>query len=263
MTSDAELLFLGTGASLGVPLLGCKCAICRSNNPHNKRTRCSSLLTVQGKKFLIDCGPDFHTQALKYGVDHIDGLILTHTHNDHTAGLDETRAFRFIMGKSVPCLLSLESADAIKSRFPFLIYANPKIPDSVAAIKLQVLSTERGEVEFEGVQIKHFAYSQSGMRVDGYRFGNFAYVTDIHTYPHTIFDDLEGVEILVVSALRFTHSYVHLSIDEAIDFARRIKAKQTYFIHMTHELDHESTNAYLPPDIRLAYDGLRLFWKME
>lgn len=258
MTNTGHFLFLGTGSSMGIPVVGCHCPVCRSESPCNQRTRPSGLLTINGKRLLIDCGPDFRLQALKHHIEHLDGLILTHAHHDHIAGIDELRVLYMRSKKPLPCLLSKHTAEDLHLRYSY-IFKDPVNPmQLVSRIHLQVLEGDRGETSFVGCPIRYFTYSQGGMAVNGYRIGNFAYVSDIRDYPETIFDDLKGVEHLVVSALRFELTAFHLGINEAIDFAERAGAKHTWLTHIAHELEHEATNGYLPPNIRMAYDGLEL-----
>lgn len=256
MVQNGEMLILGSGGSLGVPVIGCTCPVCTSNDPHNKRLRSSVLVSMGGKKLLIDCGPDFRYQALKFGIDTLDGIILTHTHNDHVAGVDDLRTFSFRAGRSNPCLLSPESAEDMRIRYYFLFRRNEQYPEIPIPLHMQELEKNRGEVEFVGLKMRYFSYDQIGMRIDGYRFGDLAYVTDIHRYPETIYEDLKGIRTLVISALRFPVSHMHFTVDQAVDFAKKVGAAETYLIHTSHELDYEKTNAYLPENIRMAYDGL-------
>lgn len=251
-----HFLFLGTGASMGIPVIGCHCAVCKSESPCNQRTRPSGLLTINSKKILIDCGPDFRMQALKHHIEHLDGLILTHSHHDHIAGIDDLRVYNMRKKELLPCLLSKETERNLKHRYHYFFEdASDKL---IARMHLQVLPEERGEVEFLDIPIRYVTYEQAGMAVNGFRFGDFAYISDIRKYPKTIFDDLKGVKILVVSALRLEPSPMHFSIDEAIAFVSQVGAEEAWLTHIAHDLDHEATNARLPPKIRMAYDGLEL-----
>lgn len=247
---------------MGIPVIGCGCPVCRSGSPCNQRSRPSGVITIGKKQFLIDCGPDFRMQALKYNISHLDGLILTHAHHDHTAGIDELRVLYLRSKKHLPCLLSHDTAEEIRNRY-YYIFDKPAQDQLLPRIRLQILEDARGEVNFEGVPIRYVTYEQAGMKVNGFRFGNFAYISDIRHYPETLFEDLAGVETLVLSALRFEKTPFHLGIDEAIAFAQRLGAHHTWLTHIAHELDHEATNAYLPANIRMAYDGLELTWKDE
>lgn len=258
MNVKCQFLFLGSGGSMGIPVIGCSCPVCRSDLPQNKRMRPSALLMIDNQRILIDCGPDFKEQALRYHIDLLDGIILTHAHHDHTAGFDELRIYSLRGHHPIPCLLSPETLADLKRRFYYIFDENNPYADLTAKFTLQLLESDRGLTAFQGLKIRYFSYKQGGMKINGFRFGNLAYVTDIREYSETVFEDLKDLDILIVSALRFSPSLMHLSIDEAIDFAKRVKAKKTWLMHIAHELDHEKTNAYLPEDIRLAYDGLQL-----
>lgn len=253
-----KILFLGTGGSCGVPLIGCSCGVCQSTNPYNQRLRPSVLLTIEERLFLIDAGPDFRAQALRHGITRLDGLLLTHSHNDHVGGIDDLRPIcYFNQERSLPVLLSADTAEDIDRRYHYMLRSKTsKVFKS--KFHFQLLPDRQGEVIFEGIPIHYVSYLQAGMPVTGYRFGEFAYITDIRIFDPSIFEELKGVKTLVISALRYTHSDLHLSVDEAIDFARKIKAEKVWLTHISHELEHEQTNAYLPANMSLAYDGLQI-----
>ncbi|MCH9625865.1 MAG: Ribonuclease BN [Chlamydiales bacterium] len=253
-----SFLFLGTGGSAGIPMVGCHCSVCSSLEPKNKRLRPSGLLTIDGKKLLIDTGPDFRTQALRYGIDHLDGVLLTHSHFDHVAGLDELRSYYLIDRKPLAVVIPKPTLADLKKRYDYLFRAKSWGVSLTAQLEFQVLESERGETQFLDIPIRYTCFEQAGMPVTGYRFGSFAYISDIRVYPESIFEDLSGVKTLVLSALRHELSLMHLNIEEAIEFAQKVGAKKTYFTHMGHELEHISTNQNLPTGFELAYDGLLL-----
>lgn len=259
----AQLCFLGTGASAGVPAIGCHCPVCSSTLPHNKRLRTSALITTAHRKILIDCGPDFRTQALTHKIDTIDGVILTHSHNDHTAGIDDLKVYCFRENKSLPCLVSAETEEEIVRRFDYLFNPKDEYRGFTAHLNLHTLPGTNGAIDFLGLNVRYFSYEQLHMGVNGFRLGDLAYITDIRKYDESIFDELHGINTLVLSALRFTHSPMHLTIDEAVDFSRRVGAAHTWIIHTSHELDYEKTNAYLPENVRMAYDGLIIHFHAE
>jgi phosphoribosyl 1,2-cyclic phosphate phosphodiesterase len=262
MKTKGSFLFYGTGGSTGIPVIGCDCAVCRSDSPCNKRLRPSGLLTVGDRRLLIDCGPDFREQALRYDLSHLDGVILTHTHYDHIGGIDELRIFFFRYEEPLSCLLSKSSLKELQSRLHYMFAKRSHGNNIPVQLDFQLLSEARGVMEFRDIPLSYVTYRQGGMLVNGYRFGNFAYITDISDYPESIFDDLSGCETLVVSALRHSPSHVHFTLDEAVAFARRVGAKRTWFNHISHELDHEETNEQLPPDVQLAYDGLTIEFEL-
>lgn len=253
-----SLTFLGTGGSVGVPLLGCFCDVCRSTSPLNKRLRTSALLEIDSRRFLIDAGPDFRQQALRANLTVFDGLLFTHAHHDHTGGMDDLRPIQFQRESPLPILLSKCTEKDLKERFHYFFYPPHSGESFVKRFELIVLPDLSGEVFFEGLKIRYMTYEQGGMAVNGFRLGDFAYLTDIKHYSEDIFKYLKGVKTLVVSALRMTPSNLHFSVDDAIDFANRVKAEHTWLTHLSHELDYEQTNAYLPSNIRLAYDGLKI-----
>ncbi len=242
---------------MGVPVIGCSCAVCRSKNPKNKRLRPGALIQANEKVFLIDPGPDFRTQALKEGIHTLDGVLITHAHHDHTAGIDDLRVYN--KGDyHLPCLLSQETYDDLKVRYAYIFNPTAESKTLLTRFSVQLLENTRGSVDFEGLPIRYFTFEQMGMAVNGYRLGNFAYVSDIKHYPETLFEDLEGVEILVVSALRKSASHMHFNLSEAVAFAQKVRAKETYLTHIAHDLEHEATNKELPLGIFLAYDELEI-----
>lgn len=249
----SKALFVGTGASLGVPVIGCTCAVCQSTDPKNKRTRSSLLLTTHGKKLLIDAGPDLRCQALKYSIDHLDGVLFTHAHHDHTAGIDDLRIYNFRNKAAIPCLTSADTAEDLKKRFYYMFGDAPGVKER---INLDVLPDDEGSCAFQGVPLRYFTYEQVGMKVFGFRFGKMAYVTDIKTYSDSLLEELKSLDILVLSALRFGPSHMHFTVDDAVEFIRKVAPKKAYLTHIAHELDHDKTNKYLPNGIELAYDGL-------
>lgn len=252
-----KLLFLGTGASLGVPMLGCQCEVCQSTSPFNKRLRPSALLQINQKQLLIDVGPDFRYQALRSHLTHLDGILFTHSHQDHTAGIDDLRPLSFKRETPLPFLCSAETAKDIKERFHFAfkpIHTHPL----TSRLEAHLLPDKKGKIIFQGIEVGYYTFYQDNMGVNAYRFGDLAYVSDIKNFDPDIFDWLKGVKVLVVSALRFTPSNLHLSVDEAVDFANQVGVEKAWLTHTSHDLDYEKTNAYLPSHIQLAYDGLEI-----
>lgn len=253
-----HLLFLGTGGSLGVPVIGCNCPVCTSDLPFNKRLRSSALIRFGNKSYLIDAGPDLRMQALKYKIDHLDGMFLTHSHYDHIAGLDDLRIFYYLQKERIPCLLSAETFDEIQVRYHYLL---KHFEDGVRVgihLNMQLLEDDFGSTDFAGVHVNYLSYYQAGMKVNGFRFGNLAYISDIKQYSEQVITALKGIDILILSALRPETTEMHFSLSEGIAFAQKVEAKQTYFTHVAHDLDYEKTEAQLPKGFHLSYDGLEI-----
>jgi phosphoribosyl 1,2-cyclic phosphate phosphodiesterase len=211
---------------------------------------------------LIDVGPDFRQQALTYGIDRLDGLLLTHTHYDHIAGIDELRIFYFKQNRELPLLLSQESFTSLKIRYPYLFQRLGEATTVSARLELHLLPQDSGEIEFSGAHIGYCTYRQGDMSVNGYRIGDFAYISDIREYDDSVFKALRGVKNLVLSALREKPSELHLSLEEAVAFARKVEAKNTRLTHLSHYIDHETMNAKLPPDVQLAFDGMEMHFEI-
>ncbi len=253
-----EFTFLGTGGSAGIPVIGCRCAVCTSTSPYNRRLRSAGLIQVEGKHFLIDAGPDLREQALTREINHLDGVLLTHAHADHTGGIDDLRSYYFLTHEKLPCALSSETFEEVKRRYHYMIQPHVTGKSLSAQLDFHVLSSDAGEFSIGGASFQFFSYYQVDMKVTGYRWGNFAYVSDIRQYSDEIFSHLKGVEVLVLSALRPVPTAMHFSVEEAIAFSRRVGARTTYLTHIAHDLEYAQTNALLPPDVRLSYDGLKI-----
>jgi len=189
--------FLGTGSSTGIPVIGCHCAICTSLSPYNKRLRPAGLISCGGKEILIDAGPDVREQILREKIEHIDGLILTHAHYDHIGGLDELRAFFFKSKKPLPCLLSHATYQELQKRYDYLFVERIN-GNYTAKFDFEMVEEDCAEKTFLGLPISYVTFYQGGMEVKGYRMGNFAYICDIRDYEESIFEELKGVDILVL-----------------------------------------------------------------
>ncbi len=262
MSENAELIFLGTGTSMGVPTLGCGCDVCHSTDPHNNRMRASIALKFhQGgtpRTVLIDTGPDFRTQAIRFGISAVDAVLYTHGHADHVLGFDDLRPLTF--GKAAPTPLYADdpTANIIERIFDYTFRTVDRYPTS-ARVDLHRLSTEPGtSLPLFGVCFERIPVLHGRNTIAGYRFGSAAYLTDMSDIPEASYDRLRGLDIVVLDALRREPHPSHSHLDKSIAIAQRIGAKRTYFTHIGHDLDHGPTAEDLPETIYMAYDGLRL-----
>lgn len=255
-SSLIELLFLGTGTSHGVPMIGCDCDVCTSTDPKNKRTRCSALIRIAepDTHILIDTSIDLRQQMLRHRITHIDAILFTHHHADHVFGLDDVRTFTDRQGR-IECYVPPVDEAWMRNVFGYAFGA-PDVPDQGGLPRLD-LNAVRGPFEIGGrrvipIELPHGPY----VKVLGYRIGALAYLTDCNGIPDEAMQHLRGLDVLVLDALRPQPHPTHFSIDEAIAAARKINARQTFFTHMSHRSDHGALAAYLPEGIRPAYDGL-------
>jgi len=256
--NNERFLFTGTGGSMGVPVIGCHCPVCTSPVKENKRLRSAGFLYVQDKVIAIDAGPDFRTQCLRYGIEDIDGIFVTHTHADHINGLDDVRIFHFRKKAPIPLMLSEVSTEDIEARFHYFFPPFKGDMSQSKKIDLQIVDKDFGDVEFLGIPFKVVTYYQAGMKITGFRYKSFAYITDIQTYSDEIYEHLQGLDTLVLSALRWTPSLVHFTIDDALTFIDKVKPKKALLTHIAHDLEHHDTLERLPDHVRVAYDGLEV-----
>jgi phosphoribosyl 1,2-cyclic phosphate phosphodiesterase len=256
--SAGRFLFLGTGGAAGVPQIGCHCDVCRSKDPLNKRLRAAGLITLGKSHILIDAGPDLREQALTYHISDLAAVLLTHSHADHVAGIDDLRPYYFLHKKKLPCVLSNETYAEVKIRYHYLLEAISSSKSISAQIDFQVLPSDFGVYKVEGAEITYFSYYQVGTKVTGFRLGGFAYVTDIRTYSEQVEKALQGVDVLVLSAPRRRENHAHWGLDEALAFSRKVAAKKTYVTHITHDLEHHALSQELPQEVSLAHDGLEI-----
>lgn len=247
-----KLTFLGTGTSCGVPVIGCQCEVCRSEDPRDKRTRCSALVETENTRLLIDCGPDFRQQILPQPFRKIDGILITHSHYDHMGGMDDIRPY--CQFGEINVYADPFAKESMLEMLPYC-FAENRYP-GVPAIGLHEILPHVpfiiGDFEIVPFEVMH-----GKLPILGYRIGPLAYITDMKTIHDTEMPYLEGVEVLVVNALRFTKPHhSHQLVDDAIAFAQRVGARRTLLIHMCHDVGlHEEVNQKLPEGIELAYDG--------
>jgi len=254
--SEVELLFLGTGTSAGVPMIGCHCDVCRSPDPHDKRTRPSVVISYNGCRVLVDAAPELRLQCVASGVDRIDAVVITHAHADHIMGLDDVRRFNSIKGGPLDLWADGFTHEILEKCFGYA-FREPSSESKLFRPHLNRRYIE-GPFEIAGVRWTPVPLMHGEMRVLGFRVGRLAYCTDVSRIPEDSFPLLEGVELLVLDALQHKKHATHFNVEEAIEAARRVGARQTYFTHIAHGLAHELTNHSLPEGMRLAYDGQRV-----
>lgn len=251
--SRGSLTLLGTGSSFGVPVVGCSCGVCTSKDERNQRLRCAALIEYQGKKLLIDAGPDIRHQLLRAKVGAIDGLLLTHAHYDHIGGLDDLRVFT--LQQPLHCLLSKNTLNEVQDRFPYIfkkVEAGNSLP---VHFNFECFQADSGLFSLAGLEMEFFTFYQGKMPVNGFRFGDIAYLSDLNKPAKSLVEQLRGVKTLIVSALRYEPSPIHLSLEEARDFALEVGAEQAFMIHVAHDMEHSEASNFLPPNMNLAYDG--------
>lgn len=249
-----RVTFLGTGTSTGVPVIGCDCHVCKSDDPKNRRGRVSAMLSWDDNNVVIDTGPDFREQMLRHEVKHVEAVLYTHSHVDHLYGLDDLRMFCFRRGGPIPVYADPFTLSRIRHVFDYTFQTKT---EGGGTAKLDLAPLD-GSFELLGRTIEPMVVMHGSLPVTAFRVGKFAYCTDCNHVPAETMASLEGVEVLVLDALRDKPHSTHFSIDEAVAVARKIGARQTYFVHMTHDVDHETVDAALPRGIDLAYDGLQI-----
>ena len=254
----ATMIFLGTGTSMGVPTLGCTCEVCRSAEPHNRRTRSSIALIYGGHTVLIDTGPDFREQAMREALGRVDAVLYTHGHADHILGFDDLRPLTFGSGGPVPLYADDGTAQVLERIFEYTFRKVDRYPTS-ARVDLRRLGTEPGTaVELFGARFERVPVTHGRETITGYRFGKAAYLTDMSDLPVESLQMLHGLDVLVLDALRREPHPTHSHLANSVRLAEQIGAKRTYFTHISHGLDHMPTEAELPKGVHLAYDGLHL-----
>lgn len=247
--------FLGTGTSQGIPVIGCECRVCKSLDFRDKRYRTSIYLEAKGVSLVVDTGPDFRMQMLRAGVKRLDAVLLTHEHKDHTAGLDDIRPFNFSQKMDMPVFARKHVLDQILQEYSY-IFSDKKYP---GVPRVESIEISENPFHVNGLAVTPIPVLHYKLPVLGFRFGDFSYITDANFIPSKSMKLLEGTEVLVLNALQIDPHISHFTLEEAVQMARIIGAKQTYFTHISHRLGlHDQIDKGLPDGISLAYDGLEL-----
>ena len=247
-----KVILLGTGTSHGIPMIGCDCPVCTSKDPRDKRTRTSIYVRYGDLDLLVDTPPELRLQCVAYGVRRVDAILMTHHHIDHLAGLDDVRRFNWMQGGSLPVYGLPQTLQRISEAFRYAVTEDPGYPSAKPILEL---IPHDGDLELGGHRIVPLPLLHGQMPVLGFRFGGFAYCTDVSFIPDESLALLSNLEVLVLEGLRHRPHPTHFNLQQGVEWARRIGAKQTYFTHIAHELKHQEANAELPPDMALGYDG--------
>ncbi|MFC5411215.1 MBL fold metallo-hydrolase [Larkinella bovis] len=249
------ITLLGTGTSSGVPLIGCACEVCRSIDFRDKRLRTSIHLAIDGKSVVVDTGPDFRQQMLRTGIQRLDAVVFTHEHKDHTAGLDEVRAYNFLQGQDVPVYARQRVLSQLRTEYAY-IFAEKKYP-GIPRIRMHEIGNESFDIE--GIPFIPIDVLHHRLPVFGYRIYNFTYLTDLNYISDEELAKVYGTEILVLDALQIEPHLSHFTLDQAIALTERIRPERTYFVHMSHKIGlHREVEKRLPASIRLGYDGMKI-----
>lgn len=249
------ITFLGTGTSQGVPVIGCSCEVCKSLDYRDKRLRASVHIQISGQSFVIDTGPDFRQQMLREGINRLDAVLFTHAHRDHTAGLDDVRAYNFLQKMDMPVYGMPETLHQIQNDFAYIFdeHGYPGLP----RIDLRPISHNPfsvNEVEVTPLPVVHLK-----LPVLGFRIGDFSYITDANFISEETIEKLRGTNVLVLNALQQEPHISHFTLTEAIQVAQKVGAHKTYFTHLSHKMGlHADVSKILPPNIEIAFDGLSL-----
>ncbi len=252
-----RVTLLGTGTSTGIPIPGCDCEVCTSDDPHDRRLRCACRIESDGLSVLIDTGPDLRQQCLTQGIRQVDAVLYTHEHFDHVAGLDDLRPFLIWNRTPLPCHAAHRTYDELRRRYDY-IFVDGSYP-GVPKLELHEITGPFNVSSRYGapgvLNVVPVPAMHGELPIIGFRFGRFAYMTDVSDLPEASYGLLRDLDVLILSALRQQPHPTHFSFEEAISAAERIGAENTYFIHMTHNVLHRRDDAMLPDGVRLAYDG--------
>ena len=250
-----KITFLGTGTSSGVPMIGCACPVCRSLDYRDQRLRVAVHLAVAGRSILVDTGPDFRQQMLRANIAQLDAVLFTHEHKDHTAGLDDVRAFNFRQQQEIPVFAEPRVLEQLKREFAY-IFAEHKYP-GVPQVRLHPIEDDQQPFEVLGVAVQPLRAMHHRLPVLGFRVGGFAYLTDANLLPPSTLEQLRGADTIVLNALRHEPHLSHFTLSQAVEILEELRPRRAYLTHISHQLGrHREVEATLPPWIRLAYDGL-------
>ncbi|HNQ12191.1 MAG TPA: MBL fold metallo-hydrolase [Bacteroidia bacterium] len=256
MTNKLKFTFLGTGTSQGIPVIGCKCSICQSTDEKDKRLRCSMLIQSETSTAVIDSGPDFRQQMLRAKVTKLDGLVFTHEHKDHVAGMDDIRAFNFVQKKKINVYASQQVQRALQREFPY-IFEEEKYP-GVPEIEMKTIAKNNtfsvGDIPFLPIEVFHYK-----LPVLAFRMKDFTYITDANQIDRNSMDQIRGSKVVVINALRKEKHISHFTLNDAVEILKELDPEKGFLIHMSHQMGlHKEINASLPINIECAFDSLSI-----
>lgn len=250
-----KITFLGTGTSQGIPMIASKDPVCLSKDTKDKRLRSSILVSWNDFAYVIDCGPDFRQQVLRENVESINGVLFTHEHADHTAGLDDLRPFCYQIGE-MPIYLNKRTLQSLEQRFQYIFSKENRYPGAPSVAPFLV---DKSKFILDGVEVIPIKVLHGNLPVTGYRIENVAYLTDVKSIEIEELEKLKNLDILIVNALRIEEHPTHFNLQEALDFVKQLQPKKTYFTHISHKLGfHKTVSKQLPKNVFLAYDGLKI-----
>src|SRR5271165_642355 len=251
----ATLTVLGSGTSMGVPTIGCDCAVCRSSDPRDRRTRPSVMISYNGRHVMIDSTPDFREQALRENIRQLDAVLYTHTHADHILGIDDLRPLTYLHkpGK-MPLYATPHACDFLRNMFPYIFRPTYKF-GGLPQVDLHAIE---GAVELFGARFEPLTVIHGDTPILGFRFGSAAYLTDHSDVPVETLEKMRGLDVLFLDALRYKPHPTHSTVEQSLRIVDAVQPKRAFFTHICHDLAHEATNATLPPEVRLAFDGMKL-----
>lgn len=253
-----RVTLLGSGSSAGTPEVGCDCAVCRSDEPRNQRLRASLLVEEGGKRLLIDTSPDLRQQALRAGFSRVDAVLYTHDHADHTGGIDDLRAFNVRADAAIPVYGSRETLELLKHRYSYAFLEKPHVWYRPCLEPHIFPDKPVFDYVVQGVSFTAFEQGHGKIKTYGYRFGDFAYSTDVDVLPETAFAALEGVDTWIVDCLRYSTSYTHAHLERTLGWIERVKPRMAILTHMAHDFDYHTLLAQLPAGVIPGYDGIVL-----
>ena len=252
---QASIVVLGSGTSVGVPMIGCRCKVCQSTDPRDKRLRPSILIKLDKVRILVDTSPDFRYPALRAGIERLDAILYTHAHADHMLGLDDIRPFNFMQREDVPIYTSPVTLQMLQQTFPYVFDPRP-IQSTRPQVAAHLFS--EGPIVIGGLEIEPIPACHGKLEVFGFRFGDCAYLTDHSEIPPESMERLRDLDVLFLEALRHRPHSMHSTLEESLKTLEILKPRRAFFTHISHELGHATIEARLPENIHLAHDGLEI-----